>query len=130
MLTTLSMLTRATSNPDLVAVVLESEPLEAMEPLARVLTDVRADGGPVAVLMDLEPGFELSAQTVADWLAALIEKGDRISAFAVVARTNEERLLVDGLIVAARHHGVTTPIEAFDASTPAARWLLGPHRPH
>ena len=124
------MLTRATSNPDLVAVVLESEPLETMEPLARVLTDVRADGGPVAVLMDLEPGFELTAQTVADWLGALIEKGDRISAFAVVARTSGERLLVEGLIVAARHHQVTTPIEAFDAGTPAKRWLLGPHRPH
>ncbi|MDP3231138.1 MAG: hypothetical protein Q8S33_12685 [Myxococcales bacterium] len=124
------MLTRATSNPEMVAVVLESEPEEAMEPLARVLTDVRADGGPVAVLMDLEPGFELTAQTVADWLGALIEKADRISAFAVVARTDEERLLVEGLVVAAKNHGVTTPIEAFDAGTPAKRWLLGPHRTH
>ena len=121
------MLTRATSNPDLVAVVLEPE--TTMEPLVRVLTDVRADGGPVAVLMDLEPGFELTAQTVADWLATLISKGDRIKAFAVVARNDQERLLVDGLVVAARHHGVTTPIEAFDAGTPAQRWLLGPHRP-
>ena len=120
------MLTRATSNPELVAVVLEPE--TTMEPLVRVLTDVRADGGPVAVLMDLEPGFELTAQTVADWLGALITKGDRIKAFAVVARNEDERLLVDGLVVAARNHGVTTPIEAFDAGTPAQRWLLGPHR--
>lgn len=121
------MLTRATSNPELVAVVLESEAV--MEPLVRVLTDVRADGGPVAVLMDLEPGFELTAQTVADWLATLITKGDRIKAFAVVARNDQERLLVDGLVVAAKNHGVTTPIEAFDAGSPAQRWLLGPHRP-
>lgn len=120
------MLRRATSNPDLVAVVLEPE--EPLEPLVRVLTDVRADGGPVAVLMDLEPGFELTAQTVADWLAALIAKGDRISAFAVVAQTDHERMLVEGLVVAAKRHGVTTPIEAFDAGTPAQRWLLGPHR--
>lgn len=118
---------RATSNPDLVAVVLESE--APMEPLVRVLTDVRADGGPVAVLMDLEPGFELTAQTVADWLATLISKGELITAFAVVARNDEERLLVEGLVVAARNHLVTTPIEAFDAGTPAQRWLLGPHQP-
>jgi hypothetical protein len=89
-----------------------------------VLEDVRADGGPVGVLMDLDEDYELTVEQVGEWLAALITKGAGIKAFAVVARNDSERLLVHGMAVAARRNGVKTPIECFEAGQSAKKWLL------